>query len=46
MQFVFGGHIITCSPGWIAWHSSCQMNDLIFQKSPEKIQISYFLLRN
>ena len=46
MQFVFGGHIITWSPGWIAWHSSRQMNDLSFQKSPDKSQISYFLLRN
>ena len=31
-------------PGWIAWHSSRQMNDLSFQKSPDKSQISYFLL--
>ena len=34
------------SPGWIAWHSSRQMNDLSFQKSPDKSQISYFLLCN
>ena len=33
-------------PGWIAWHSSRQMNDLSFQKSPDKSQISYFLLCN
>ena len=31
-------------PGWIAWHSSRQMNDLSFQKSPDKSQISYFLI--
>ena len=29
-----------------AWHSSRQMNDLSFQKSPDKSQISYFLLCN
>ena len=34
------------TPGWIAWHSSRQMNDLSFQKSPDKSQISYFLLCN
>ena len=33
-------------PGWIAWHNSRQMNDLSFQKSPDKSQISYFLLCN
>ena len=33
-------------PGWIAWHSSRQINDLSFQKSPDKSQISYFLLCN
>ena len=33
-------------PGWIVWHRSRQMNDLSFQKSPDKSQISYFLLCN
>ena len=36
-------------PGWIAWHSSRQMklmNDLSFHESPDKSQISYFLLCN
>ena len=28
------------------WHSSRQMNYLSFQKSPDKSQISYFLLCN
>ena len=31
-------------PGWIAWHSSRQMNHLSFHESPDKSQISYFLL--
>ena len=34
------------TPGWIVWHRSRQMNDLSFQKSPDKSQISYFLLCN
>ena len=34
------------SPGWILWHSSLQMNDLSFHESPDKSQISYFLLCN
>ena len=38
--------LIPKMPGWIAWHSSCQMNYLSFQKSPDKSQISYFLLCN
>ena len=33
-------------PGWIAWHSSRQMNHLTFHKSPDKSQISFFLLCN
>ena len=33
-------------PGWIVWHSSRQMNYLSFQESPDKSQISYFLLCN
>ena len=28
------------------WHSSRQMNDLSFHESPDKSQISYFLLCN
>ena len=35
-----------CHPGWIAWHSSRQMNDLSFHESPDNSQISYFLLCN
>ena len=43
----FHGQIFTPDkPGWIAWHSSRQMNYLSFQKSPDKSQISYFLLCN
>ena len=38
--------VATCIPAWIAWHSSRQMNDLSFQKSPDKSHISYFLLCN
>ena len=33
-------------PGLIVWHSSRQMNDLSFHESPDKSQISYFLLCN
>ena len=33
-------------PGWIAWLSSRQMNHLSFHESPDKSQISYFLLCN
>ena len=33
-------------PGWIVWHSSRQINYLSFQESPDKSQISYFLLCN
>ena len=39
-------YVTVYNPGWIAWHSSRQMNDLSFQKSPDKSQISYFLLCN
>ena len=28
------------------WHSSRQMNDISFHESPDKSQISYFLLCN
>ena len=40
------GHSSRPGAGWIVWHSSRQMNYLSFQESPDKSQISYFLLCN